>query len=76
MSATLYYGQHPRFAVPKHSFPKYARVGVVIVGSGVTRLVKVMYVREAEAGKFNQRLIEDKELRELLEIILLSGALD
>ena len=79
MPSYLYQGQHPRYAVPDFSFPLYARVGAIIVGgadSGMKRLYKVMLVQDAEQQMLNRRLMEDKELRELLEIILISGALE
>lgn len=78
MASYLYQGQHPRFAVPNRSFPTYARVGNYVFGadSGMKRLYKVMLIQDADQQMLNRRLMEDKELRELLEIILISGALD
>lgn len=71
------WAQHPIRAVPRASFPKYARVGIYIgVGSGVKRLWKRDLVIQARSDVADQIRREDEEILELIIAIVTSGKLD
>jgi len=75
----LYYGQHPRQAMPLGAFPHLSRVGYYLpvveenYSSGVRRK-RMHLIYEDELIK--AAIEDDKDFAELLQLIISTGVLD